>query len=159
MFLCTHIQAKLPKQLLRQKTIRKQQQQQKQKLVPGVPGQCLGRYAIVIPQHLEQSVTLGSDLGRHYSIQCESESVNCSVMSDSLQPHGMQHTRLLRPQDSPGKNTGVGSHSLLQEIFLTQELNLGLLHCRQILYHLSHMGKPMVFTTSCQYYQYFQVTS
>lgn len=53
MFLCTHIQAKLPKQLLRQKTIRKQQQQQKQKLVPGVPGQCLGRYAIVIPQHLE----------------------------------------------------------------------------------------------------------
>ena len=52
MFLCSHIQAKLLKQLLRQKTISKQQQQ-KQKLVPVVPGQCLGRYAMVIPPHLE----------------------------------------------------------------------------------------------------------
>ena len=42
------------------------------------------------------------------------------------------------PWDSPGKNTGVGSHSLLQGIFLTQGSNLCLLHCRQILYHLSH---------------------
>ena len=40
--------------------------------------------------------------------------------------------------NSPGKNTGVGSHFLLQGIFLTQESNPGLLHCRQILYHLSH---------------------
>ena len=38
----------------------------------------------------------------------------------------------------PGKNTGVGHHSLLQGIFLTQESNLGLFHCRQILYCLSH---------------------
>ena len=37
-----------------------------------------------------------------------------------------------------GKNTGVGCHSLLQGIFLTQGLNLGLLLCRQILYCLSH---------------------
>ena len=35
-------------------------------------------------------------------------------MSDSLQPHGLQPTRLLRPWDSPGKNTGVGCHFLLQ---------------------------------------------
>ena len=34
----------------------------------------------------------------------------------------------------PGKNPGVGSHFLLQAVFLTQGLNLGLLHCRQILY-------------------------
>ena len=40
------------------------------------------------------------------------------------------------------ENTGVGSHSLLQGIFLTQGLNLGLLHYRQILYHLSHQGSP-----------------
>ena len=40
--------------------------------------------------------------------------------------------------DSPGKNTGVGCHALLQGIFLTQGLNPGLLHCRQILYCLSH---------------------
>ena len=38
------------------------------------------------------------------------------------------------------KNTGVGSHSLLQRIFLTQGLNLGLLYCRQILQHLNHQG-------------------
>ena len=40
--------------------------------------------------------------------------------------------------DSPGKNTGVGCHSLLQEIFPTLGSNLGLLHCRQILFCLSH---------------------
>ena len=39
-----------------------------------------------------------------------------------------------------GKNTGVGNHSLLQGIFLTQGLNLDFLHCRQIIYHLSHQG-------------------
>ena len=43
--------------------------------------------------------------------------------------------------DSPVKNTGVCSHSLLQAIFQTQGLNLGLLHCRQILYCLSHQGR------------------
>ena len=40
--------------------------------------------------------------------------------------------------DSLGKNTGVNNHSLLQRIFLTQELNPGLLHSRQILYCLCH---------------------
>ena len=40
------------------------------------------------------------------------------------------------------KNTGVGSLSFLQQIFPTQELNLGLLHCRWILYHLSYQGSP-----------------
>ena len=53
---------------------------------------------------------------------------------------GLQPTRFLCPWDSPGKNTGVGCHFLLQGIFPTQELNLGLLHCSQILYHLSHQG-------------------
>ena len=43
------------------------------------------------------------------------------------------------PQGKP-KNTGVGILSLLQQIFLTQELNRGLLHCRQILYQLSYEG-------------------
>ena len=54
-------------------------------------------------------------------------------MSDSLQPHG-----LYSPWNSPGQNTRVGSHSLLQQIFPTQESNWGLLHCRQILYQLSY---------------------
>ena len=42
----------------------------------------------------------------------------------------------------PGKKAGVGSHSFLQGIVPTQESNLGLPHCRQILYHLSHQGSP-----------------
>ena len=44
--------------------------------------------------------------------------------------------------DSPGKNTGVACSALHQGIFPTQGLNPGLLHCRQILYHLSHQGSP-----------------
>ena len=42
------------------------------------------------------------------------------------------------PWNSPGQNIGVGSHSLLQQIFVTQESNQGLLHCRWILYQLSY---------------------
>ena len=51
-----------------------------------------------------------------------------SVMSDSLRPHGLQPTQLLRPWDFPGKNTGVGCHFLLQGIFPTQGSNQHLLH-------------------------------
>ena len=47
------------------------------------------------------------------------------------------------PWNSPGKNSGVGSYSLLQGIFPTQGLNLDLLHCRRILYCLSHKGSPI----------------
>ena len=46
-----------------------------------------------------------------------------------------------KPQGKP-KNTGVGNLSLLQWIFLVQESNQGFLHCRWILYQLSHLGKP-----------------
>ena len=50
------------------------------------------------------------------------------------------------PSEPPGKlkNTGVGSLSLLQGIFPTQELNWGLLHCRQILYQLSYREALLV---------------
>ena len=94
-------------------------------------------------------------------------------MSESLQPHtvhGILQTRILewvafpfsrgssQPRDRTQvlqadslpaepqeklKNTGVGSLSLLQWIFPTQELNQGLLHCRWILYQLSYQGSPM----------------
>ena len=77
---------------------------------------------------------------------CDSESR--SVMSDSLRPHGLQSTTVLRPWDFPGKGTGVGCHFLLQRIFLTRGSNPGLLHCRQMLYHLSHQGSPYVSITS-----------
>ena len=49
----------------------------------------------------------------------ENQSENCSVMSNSLQPHGLRPPRLLCPWDSPGKNTGVGCRALLQGIFPT----------------------------------------
>ena len=42
-----------------------------------------------------------------------------------------------------GKYTGVGNHFFLQGIFSTQGSNISLLHCRQILYHLSHQGSPI----------------
>ena len=46
--------------------------------------------------------------------------------------------------DSPGQNTGVGFHALLQGIFPTQGLNPGLPHCRRILYRLGHQGSPRI---------------
>ena len=58
-----------------------------------------------------------------------------SVVSDSLPPHGLHSS-----WNSPGQNTRVGSHSILQEIFPTQGSNPGLLHCRKILYQLSYQG-------------------
>ena len=70
-------------------------------------------------------------------------SISHSVVSDSLWPCGLWSTRLLCPWDSPGKNTGVGCHFLLQGTFSTQGSNTGLLHCRQILYSLSHQESPM----------------
>ena len=54
------------------------------------------------------------------------------------------------PWDFPGKNTGMGCHFLLQGIFPTQGSNPGLLHCRQTLYRLSHLGSP-VYTIGILY--------
>ena len=59
--------------------------------------------------------------------------MDCGLPSSSV--HG-----ILCPWDSPGENTGVGCHFLLQRIFLTQESNPGLLHYKQILYQLSYEG-------------------
>ena len=58
----------------------------------------------------------------------------------TLRPNGLQAARLLCPQNSPGKSTGVGCHALLQGMFLTQGSNPGLLRCRRILYRLSQQG-------------------
>lgn len=58
-----------------------------------------------------------------------------SVRSNSGQPYGLQPARTLCQWDSLGKSTGLGCHALLQGVLLTQGSNLGLLHCRQVLYH------------------------
>ena len=71
---------------------------------------------------------------------CVCVCISHSVMSNSLWPRGLQPSRLLCSWDSLGKNTGVSCNFLLQGIFPIQESNLGLLHCRQILYHLNHQG-------------------
>ena len=67
---------------------------------------------------------------------------SCSVVSDCLQPHDCSPPGSTVHGDSPGNNTGVGCHALLQGIFQTQGSNPSLLHCRQILYQLSHQGSP-----------------
>ena len=103
----------------------------------------------------------------------DSENESCSVVSDSLRPHGILQARILEwvafpsPGDLPNprieprsptlhadsspaelqgkpKNSGVGSLSLLQGIFPTQESDWGLLHCRRILYQLSSEGSPQL---------------
>ena len=66
-------------------------------------------------------------------------SASHSVVSDSLWSHGLYSL-----WNSPGQNTGVGSLSLLQGIFPTQGSNSRLLHCRWILYQLSHKGSPRI---------------
>ena len=78
---------------------------------------------------LRQNKVAGQTTGNNKDYVCESH----SVMSNSLQTHGLEPARLLYPWNSPGKNTGVSCHSPLQQIFLTQGLNLSLLNCRQIL--------------------------
>ena len=100
-------------------------------------------------QQLEPDIEqlTGSKLGKEtdkavyclpiYLTYMQSACENCSVVSNSLRPHG-----LYSPWNSLGLNTGVSSLSLLQGIFPTQGANPGLLHCRQILYQLSHKGSP-----------------
>ena len=68
--------------------------------------------------------------------------VSHSVMPDSCDPWTVARQAPLSLKFSR-KNTGVGSHSLLQGIFPTQELNPRLQHYRQILYHLSHQDGLM----------------
>ena len=88
----------------------------------------------------------GKDAPPHYCFCAsywKSSVLSHSVVSDSLRPHGLWPARLPCPWDFPGKNTGVGCHALLQEIFPTQELNPGLPYGKQILYYLSHKGSPL----------------
>ena len=74
--------------------------------------------------------------------------VSHSVVSYSLQPHGLQPTRLLLSMEFSRQEYWSGLPSLLQGTSLMQGLNPGLLHNRQSIYHLSHQGSP--------WYIYFQ---
>ena len=71
----------------------------------------------------------------------------CCLVTNSLQPHGLQPTRLLCPHDFPDKNTEVGCRFLLQVISLTQGSNpclLHLLHRQADSLPLSHQGSPNI---------------
>ena len=82
-----------------------------------------------------------------YTHTYESESESHSVMSDCLRPH-----ELYSLWNSPGQNTGVGSHSLFHRNFPTQGSILGLLHCRRTLCQLSHQGSLLYIYTHTYIY-------
>ena len=85
----------------------------------------------------------------YFQMQCQNWVELCRGFGAQLcltpcDPHGLVPlwlNRFLCAWNSPGKNTGVGCCFLLQGILLTQNLNLGLRHCRQILYYLSYQGR------------------
>ena len=98
---------------------------------------------------LTSAVWLQSVLLNHHATYVRACSV-ASVISYSATPWTVTH-QLPLSMGSPGKNTGVGCHALLQGIFLTQGSNLWLLrllHCRQILYPPSHLGSSILPTAS-----------
>ena len=70
--------------------------------------------------------------------------LSLSVISDSLRPPDHSPPGPSVHGGSPGKNTGVGCDALLQGVFATQGWNPGLLHCRQVPYHLSYQGSPRI---------------
>ena len=90
-------------------------------------------------QRVEHDLVIQQQINFIIIWQYESGSESRSVVSNSLKPH-----QLYSPCNSPGQNTGVGSLSLLQGIFRTQGSNLGLLHCRRILYQLNPRGSPRI---------------
>ena len=75
----------------------------------------------------------------YHTVYLKLESESCSIMSNSLWPHG-----LYSPWNSPVQNTAAGSLSLLQGMLPTQGLNPGLPYCGQILHQLSHKGSPRI---------------
>ena len=77
----------------------------------------------------------------------KSESVICSIVSNSLRPYGLQPARFLCPWNSLGKNTGVSCHALLQGSSGPRDLrHVSYVSCmgRQVLYHLCHLGSPSI---------------
>ena len=99
------------------------------------------RYVVIVVQSLSCCLIICDpmDCSTPGSSTSLKWSKNRSVVSDSLQSHG-----LYSPWNSPGQNTGVGSLSFLRGIFPTQGSNPRLPYCRLILYQLSHQGSPRI---------------
>ena len=104
-----------------------------------------GRFFSVCPPswyQMAESPIINHIVSVDYLAEHEVKSLSCPQLF--VTPWTVACTKLLHPWDFLGKSTGVGCHFLLQGIFLTQGLNLCLLHCRQTLYHLSHLGSPNI---------------
>ena len=108
---------------------------------------------LVVPWNSHRLLTHFCDLVSHlsiysilfslYSYFCYAVCLvaqSCPTLCDPVDCSSFVHG------DSPGKNTGVGCHALLQEIFPAQGRNPGLPHCRWILYCLSHQGGPFAIS-------------
>ena len=107
---------------------------------PGTPSSIWNHY-------LHSFLLSGCGIIIHHVSQCKYFRVFFPSFSSSLKSKSLSRVPLFvtpwnSPLNSPGQNTGVGSCSLLQGIFPTQGLNPGLLHCRRILYCLSHQESP-----------------
>ena len=89
----------------------------------------------------------GDSPGRNIGVGCHAPPHPTPARGSSQPRDGTQVSciagRLLSEPPEEPKNTGVGSLSLLQGIFPTQESNQSLLHCRWILYQLSYQGSPI----------------
>ena len=109
---------------------------------------CIGAHSIsickVVPHPVHVSVSVGWILRSQTSgidlvvLIVQSCLILCNPTDCSL-PGSYVHG------DSPGKNTGVGCHALLQGVFPTQGSNPGLPCCRQILYHLHHQKRSPLY--------------
>ena len=110
-----------------------------------------------VSDYIEEKYTFGGGFGYElgitemkWKVKAKCVFITLCVGTQSLQPcltlwpRGLQPTRLLCPWDSPGKNTGVSCHALLQGIFLNQGLNPRLLLCRWILYHWAPRDAPSI---------------
>ena len=102
----------------------------------------LTRYGLFSKEQAEWASNIQVMLDRHVNTHTHMCVVcpvlSCSVVSYSLWPHGCSLPGSSVHGDSPGKNTEVDCHALLQGIFPIQGWNLGLPHCRKILYRLRH---------------------
>ena len=100
---------------------------------------CIQKISYMPGFHIRCSILVGPErIGNVNIVYYHAKKKVLVAPTNSLGTYGLQPAGLLHLWNSPGKNTGVGCHFLIQGIFPIQRLNPDLLHGRWILYHLSH---------------------
>ena len=102
------------------------------------------RKMIIIYIYIAYPKVLHTDLNKTWQTNICRQKATLNKWKLLSRVHSLQHHGLYSPWNFPDQNTGVGTLSLLQGIFPTQGSNPGLLHCRRILYQLSHKGSPRI---------------